>query len=166
MKWQSGKFWHGPKFRRMLSKSLLWKSFCHQGRQRIKNKRFAYYTIVSVSPMTSFCFIKCSCLHSATVSAYTIFSTEAQLAIHQNVEYILAASRKSLGMPGFQTSCCQCCRSNLSILLVLSPNVAKLRLVHFRDFTEITVGTNLGEVRQDLSVAKFHLGAGRPLECR
>ena len=116
--------------------------------------------------MTSFCFIKCPCLHSATVSAYTIFSTEAQLAIHQNVEYILAASRKSLGMPGFQTPCCQCCRSNLSILLVLSPNVAELRLVDFRDFTEITVGTSLGEVRQDLSVAKFHLGAGRPLECR
>lgn len=70
MKWQSGKFWHGPKFRRMLWKSLLWKSFCHQGWQRIKNKRFAYYTIVSVSPMTSFCFIKCPCLHSAAVSAY------------------------------------------------------------------------------------------------
>lgn len=164
MKWQSGKFWHGPKFRRMLSQSLLWKSFCHQGRQKIKNKRFAYFTIVSVSPMTSFCFIKCPCLHAAAVSAYFFLQKHNWQYIKMlNTSWQLHAS---LGMPGFQTPCCQCCRSNLSILLVLSPNVAKLRLVHFRDFTEITVGTNLGEVRQDLSVAKFHLGAGRPLECR
>lgn len=75
------------------------------------------HTIFSVLPMNPFC--RRVCLHIFFLRKHCW-----QYIKMLNTCWLL---HSSLVMPGFQTPCCQCCRSNLSICLVLSPNVAELR---------------------------------------